>query len=43
VWLLLLSCCGTFSLVSRLAVEESFSWHHHFGPSPAFFYDLSVF
>jgi hypothetical protein len=21
---------------SRLAAEESFSWHHHFGPSPAF-------
>ena len=22
---------------TRLAAEESFSWHHHFGPSPAFF------
>jgi hypothetical protein len=21
----------------RLAAEESLSWHHHFGPSPAFF------
>ena len=20
----------------RLATEESFLWHHHFGPSPAF-------